>query len=202
VRPLLALGLLALAACPQNSTPPGDEQMGTFSFHAEPPAAGNSATCALQDIPDGGFDFNASFSRFRDGGTAFISIGGVAHTATFDGTTVAASYNAVRSFANCGACATTVTEVMTVLLLSQSQDQALSGACPGAGVLPPLDEDAGILPPMSEASGFDATRGCGTLVDSVNSDPVPAPDANFTDAGCWTDCNACVLNYSIAGARQ
>jgi hypothetical protein len=95
-----------------------------------------------------------------------------------------------------------VTEVMTVLLLSQSQDEALGGACPAPGMSPPLDPDAGITPPMPAASGFDATRGCGTLVDAVSSDPVPGPGLDFTDAGCWTSCNQCVLNYTVVGERQ
>jgi hypothetical protein len=202
MRAPLALSLAALAACTQNSTPPGDEQLGSFSFHAEPPGSGNQATCVLTDIPDGGFDFTATFSHFRDGGTAFVSIGGVSHAGTFDGTTITATYSAPRSFANCSACGTTVSEVMTVLLLSESQDQALGSMCPGAGMSPPIDLDAGITPPMSAGSGFDATRGCGTLVDSVASDPLPDPGTNFTDAGCWSACNDCLLHYVIVGERQ
>src|SRR5262249_5101245 len=153
-----------LSACPQSSTPPGDEQMGTYSFRAEPPGSGNSASCGLSDIPDGGFPFKATLSHYRDGGQGYVTIGGVSHTGTFDGVTLTATYSALRSFANCVACQTTVNETMTVVLISQSQDQQLGGMCPAPGVPPPLDPDAGITGPMTVPDGYDAPRGCGTLV--------------------------------------
>jgi hypothetical protein len=201
-RCFVALAALSLAGCPQSSQLPGDEQLGSFSFHAEPPDAGVYVTCHLLDVPDAGFDFTAAFSHQRDGGMTWITIGAISHGANFDGTTLSGSYSAMRSFASCGACMTTVTEALTVVLLSQSQDQALGGRCPDPGTAPPLDPDAGITGPMSGASRYDAVRACGTLVDAVSSDPVPADGLDYTDAGCWTSCNTCVLNYALQGVRQ
>src|SRR5581483_2515747 len=159
-RRLIALAAVTLSACPQSAQLPGDEQLGSFSFHAEPPDAGVYVNCQLLDVPDAGFDFTAAFSHQRDGGMTWITIAGISHGATFDGTTLSGTYSAMRAFANCSTCMTTVTEALTVVLLSQSQDQALGSQCPAPGTAPPLDPDAGITGPMSGASRYDAVRAC------------------------------------------
>jgi hypothetical protein len=196
VRTWAPISSLIALACTSTVPPPG-ENIGDFLFEAQPPAM---QACGLSDVPDGGFEFTVTFSR-TDAGAGFITINGVTHAGTFDGRTLSAAYSAPRAFANC-MCGTLVNETMTVELLSQSQDEALGGVCPATGVPAPVDFDAGITPPMRTSSGFDATRGCGTLVDALSSDPVPGPGLDGTDAGCWTSCNTCVLTYTLVGERK
>src|SRR5260370_36923751 len=74
-------------ACP-GQKPPGDELIGTFSFTATPV----SSNCAavndgwLSEVPDGGFTFDATFSRNKNPGTqAWVTVYATSRDATYDG---------------------------------------------------------------------------------------------------------------------
>src|SRR4051812_11428691 len=112
----------ALLACNGAGNPPGDEQMGTYAFHA----VQTSSMCGLRDISSDPFDFTATLSHFRDGGEAFITINNHPHTdAGYDGQTFKATYDAPRSFADCTDCGTQMFETITLTLLSKSQSDAI-----------------------------------------------------------------------------
>lgn len=196
---LLAVVLLA---CPGNPPPPGDEQMGTFEFRAE--RVGGS--CDFAEIkPDAGFAFTALFSRFRDAGLYFVTIGGIPHEAAFDGQRVTATYTAQRVFRQCGGCSgfdagapavVTMTETLAVTLVSRSQSDAVGGCTEN----PPVDPDAGVVLPGSTPEGtFDAVRACGILTEGVRLMP---PATSFAPGSCESQCNACTFEFSIAGDRR
>src|SRR5215469_1847435 len=176
-------------ACPGSQKPPGDEVMGTFSFTATPV----SLNCMLTEVQDGGFTFDAIFSRNKSPGTqAWITSFGSSRTGTFDGQYVASDLIAGRTFTNgqvaCGSI--NVDEFVHVALLSASQDALLSSTCPTTDVL--FDggipgPDAGGAPPSSQPSGFDAVHACGILTD------VTLPDAGNPCGG------ECTLSYTIEG---
>lgn len=188
------IALVGLFGCPGTSAPPGDEQMGRYSFRAERvPDAGD---CRFAEIPAGGFDFEASFSRFRDAGLYYVFIGGVAHDATWDGQRITASYEAQRNFSACGCTdagvrsVTKMRETLSAVIVSQSQSEA-AGGCTET---PPVDPDAGVLRPgTTEGGGFDAVRACGTLSEEITSDP---------PSSCDSQCNGCTLQYAITGDRR
>ena len=179
-------------ACPGSQKPPGDEVMGTFGFTATPV----SLNCMLTEVPDGGFTFDAIFSRNKNPGTqAWITSFGSSRTGTFDGQYVASDLIAGRTFTNlqvaCGSI--NVDEFVHVALLSASQDALLSSTCPGTDVL--FDggipgPDAGGAPPSTQLSGFDAVHACGILTD------VTLPDAGNPCGG------ECTLSYTIEGKRK
>jgi hypothetical protein len=196
--------VLALAACPTSNPCPGDEQMGSYTFRTEELAREN---CFLAEIPDASFEFTVKFCRFRDGGDAFASIGGVPHPATWDGGTITATYSARRSFSECS-CFTSpdpstrqlgtliMTETISVALLSKSQNDAVGGDCSM-----PLLADAGVTPPGTvEGGGFDAVRACGTLTETTTVNPKPTAETEM-DMSCKLDCDRCKLTYGISGDR-
>ena len=200
--------VLALAACPTPSPCPGDEQMGSYTFRAEQQPTPD-ASCPLAEVPDASFEFTVKFCRFRDGGDAFASIGGVPHPATWDGQKITASYSARRSFSQCS-CFTSpdpstrqlgtliMTETITATLLSKSQNDATGGDC---SIDPTVDADAGITPPGSiEGGGFDAVRACGTLAESTSVTPKPTVETD-AEKTCRFECDTCSLSYAISGDR-
>lgn len=202
------LWLLALCACPGTTPPPGDEQMGNYEFRAERDAGNDEATdsgCPFAEFPDGGFNFTAAFSRFRDAGLYYVTIGGIPHDAMFDGQRLVATYSAQRNFSQCSACpgldagipaVVTMTETISVTLVSKSQSDAVGGCVD----IPPIDLDAGITPPGTTAEGgFDAVRACGALAERVTINP---PVTVEIDGGCIAKCNRCTLGYTILGDRK
>jgi hypothetical protein len=192
---------VVLIGCPSNPPPPGDEQMGSFEFRA----MRTGGDCPFGEIPaDAGFNFSASFSRFRDAGIYFVTIGGVPHEASFDGQRVTATYTAQRTFSQCSGCAghdagvpavVTMTETMIVTLVSRSQSDAVMGCTEN----PPVDPDAGIVLPGSTPEGtFDAVRACGTLGEHVTI----MPPVTTTNANCIAQCDSCTYAFSISGDRR
>ena len=187
------IGALLLLACASSVTPPGDEQMGSYAFHAVP----KSAACGLRDVPPGPFDFKADFSRQRDGGGAWVTIATFFHDAGWDGQRMLASYDAPRSFSDCTQCGSvTMQETLDVVLLSKSQSDALHGGCSD---MPPFDPDAGITRPGPTSSSYDAVHACGTLKELVTANPKPVDDS---DAGCLKVCDGCALEYTLTGDRR
>jgi hypothetical protein len=184
----------ALVGCNGATNPPGDEQMGTYSFHA----VQTSSMCGLRDISSDPFDFTATLSHFRDGGEAFITINNHSHDGgVFDGQTFHATYDAPRSFVDCTSCKETrMFETITLTLLSKSQSDAVGGNC---SIHPPFDPDAGIVRPGPSNASYDAVRACGTLEEVVHASPVPADDS---DAGCKLVCEGCRLSYDVVGDRH
>src|SRR5260370_38452926 len=91
-------------ACP-GQKPPGDELIGTFSFTATPVSSNCAAVNdgGLSEVPDGGFTFDATFSRNKNPGTqAWVTVYGTSRDATYDGGYVVSEPMAPRTF---GACA-------------------------------------------------------------------------------------------------
>jgi hypothetical protein len=187
-------------SCP-GQKPPGDELMGTFNFTATPVSSNCAEVNAggLSEVPDGGFTFDATFSRNKNPGTqAWVTVYGTSRDATYDGGYVFSELMAPRTFVACAGSVSTqpgcptvaVDEVFQVVLLSASQDALLGSTCPPSaldgGVPGP---DAGATPPSSQPSGFDAVRACGLLSDSI-----------LPDAGCF--CRPCSFVYSVEGKRK
>src|SRR5215469_11679331 len=146
--------------CSSNPKPPGEEIMGTFSFTATP----SSNDCLFAEIPDGGFSFDATFSRQKVPGTqAYVTVAGANRDAGFDGQTVVSEFVAPRLFTACPLdssqnTVTMVDETLRVALLSASQDDRVGNTCPSNaldGGLP--GPDAGVsLPGSQPPSSFDA----------------------------------------------
>lgn len=191
VRVLLLTFALCAAACTADRPPPGDEILGAYNFTATP----LGFDCALVDVPDGGFTFTATLSRFRDAGTAFFTLGGVSRDAGWDGQIFTSPGSAPRAFSECSSCTTTLDELLAVALLSRSQNAAAQELCPANPLDGGIPTGELIVKPDSSPSGFDAVRACGELSEAVRTDGV-------TDAGgCPAACNQCRLRYSITGVR-
>jgi hypothetical protein len=195
MRSRFIFGAMALClGCP-GQKPPGDELIGTFSFTATPVFA----NCALADVPDSGFTFDAIFSRNKNpGNQAWVTTYGASREATYDGGYIFSEQVAPRTFVQCqstnpsqpGCPTVAVDEIFQVVLLSASQDALLGSACPPSafdGGVP--GSDAGAMPPSSQSSGFDAVRACGVLSDAISP-----------DAGCF--CPPCSLVFSVEGKRK
>ncbi|MCI0672697.1 MAG: hypothetical protein L0Y64_19800, partial [Myxococcaceae bacterium] len=138
--------------------------------------------------------FEGTFSRKRDSGDAVFTLRDMDRAATFDGQVLSSTATSPRRFDDvCGPrCKLTLEETFTVALLSASQEQAVGRRCPPDaldGGVPGPDEDAGIRPPMQTSGGFDATRACGLLVESVQ------PQLDCT-------CRACTVVYRLEGSRK
>jgi hypothetical protein len=177
---LLTFGLFA-AGCSADTPPPGDEILGAYDFTATP----LTYDCALVDVPDGGFTFTATLSRFRDAGTAFFTLGGVSRDAGWDGQIFTSPASAPRVFSDCSSCSTTLDELFSVALLSRSQNAAAQELCPANALDGGLPSGELIVRPDSSPSGFDAVRACGELNEAVRTDGV-------TDAGrCPASSVAC-----------
>lgn len=190
---LLALLLTAaLCGCPNNDRPPGDENMGLYQLRAEPV----SIVCGLPDIPNNGFDFAGTFSRFRDGGAVFLTLNGISRDAGFDGQIASSSHSAPRGFSlpdagTCAPCEMRVIETIVVALLSKSQSAAVGDRCPPNpldGGLPGLD--AGVTLPGSTAAGFDSVRACGELYEEI------------VGTGTCDPLCSCLLKYRVTGDRK
>jgi hypothetical protein len=201
MRSRFIFGAVILCLACSGGKPPGDELIGTFGFTATPV----SSNCAevndggLAEVQDGGFTFDATFSRNKiPGNQAWVTVYGTSRDATYDGGYVFSEHTAPRTFVACqssnpsqpGCLTVAVDEVFQVVLLSASQNALLGSTCPPSaldgGVPGP---DAGATPPGSLPSGFDAVRACGVLTDAISP-----------DAGCF--CRACSLVYSVEGTRK
>lgn len=192
---LLAGALAVLAAtwlaCAPEPVFPGDEVMGTFSFAASR-VKGGDGDCAFSEAQDS-FDFQGTFSRFPDAGQIFFTVNGVSRDGGFDGQVAEATLAAARQFSACSCSTTQVEETIRVALLSRSQDEHLDGRCPPApldgGVPASGSDDGGVRGPGSTASGFDALRACGELIDRV----LPGEECA---------CEECRMTYRLEGIRR
>lgn len=179
---LLAFGFVLVTGCPSEPSYPG-ELLGTLSFNATL----TGSNCNAIDVPDAGTRFQATLSRESSGDRAWVTVGTFSRDAGFTGQHLSSFYSANVRFETCGdACAgPELRESLEVTLLSQSQLDALGGACPApladGGV--PLD---GGTPPELAPGRFQAVRACGQLVDVV----VPGD-------GCT--CSACTAVYQLDG---
>ena len=192
MRVLLTATAVLLCGCPVNDGVPGNENMGVYQFRAEPV----SVACTLPGIADNGFEFSGTFSRFRDGGATFLTLNGLSRDAGFDGQVVSSSHSAPRSFGlsdggSCAPCEMRVVETLSVALLSKSQSAAVGDRCPAN----PLDggvpsDDARVTLPGSTATGFDAVRACGELLEQISG-------TGPCDPAC-----ACLLQYRLTGERK
>ncbi len=191
-RRVLILAVFGLCGCPADDGPPGDENMGLYQFRAEP----LSLACGLPDIPNAGFDFAGTLSRFRDGGPVFLTLNGISRDAGFDGQILTSSHAAPRTFklpdgGSCAPCQMRVIETLSIALLSKSQSSAVGDRCPpnplDGGVPSP---DSGVTLPGSTQTGFDAVRACGDLYEEITGD-------GTCDPAC-----ACVLKYQLVGERK
>lgn len=188
---VLLLSSAAVAACTADKPPPGDEILGAYDFTATPLVL----DCALVDVPDGGFTFTATLSRFRDAGAAFFTLGGVSRDAGWDGQIFTSPGSAPRVFSECSSCATTLEEQLAVALLSRSQNAAAQEVCPANPLDGGLPTGELVTKPDSSPAGFDAVRACGELSEAVRTTGV-------TDAGgCPAACNQCRLRYTLTGVR-
>jgi hypothetical protein len=189
VRRALIAALLSLSACPTETAMPGDQGLGSYRFDAEP----LELDCLIDGISDEGFSFDGTFSRDSVTNEAWFHLNGVVREASFDGQVARATYAAPRSFASqCDGCATELRETIAVAILSKSQNDAAGDACPDGAL------DGGLLPgspPGPVASGYDALRACGELLDEVVATPIDGQ-------GCAAECGACRLRYRLKGARR
>jgi hypothetical protein len=189
---LLILSALTLCGCPVEEGPPGDENMGLYQFRAEPV----SFACGLPDVPNNGFDFSGTFSRFRDGGPVFMTLNGIPRDAGFDGQIINSSHSAARTFnlpdgGPCAPCEMRVVETLRVSLLSKSQSAAVGDRCPSNpldGGVP--DADGGVTLPGSTETGFDSVRACGELYEEI------------VGSGVCDPLCACLLKYRVVGERK
>lgn len=188
--------VVALAlSCADGTKYAGDEVIGTFLFRAEPLVI----DCGLGEVPDGGFDFQGTLSHHRDSTQAYITVNGYARDAGFDGQVLVSQHMAPRTFSGCGRCQTQVRETISVAVVSKSQSAALGDKCPDNpldGGVPAGGSDAGITGPGTTATGYDAVRVCGELLDEV----VSATTVDMMD--CSAMCSTCTLRYRLSGERR
>ncbi|MFL5322428.1 MAG: hypothetical protein ACJ790_22405 [Myxococcaceae bacterium] len=214
----LVVVLTFAAACTVPDTGPGDEVMGNFTVTAEefpfaPDASEPFPRCNIAGLePDAGipladgglqpalnefsgsFEFTARISRNRDGGAAFVAIGGIPRDAQFDGQFVVETFTAARRYQHCECLDTDLEETLDVALLSTSQNAAAGNECPASpldGGVPAPTPDGGIAQPNTTPRGFDAVRACGELTDIVRP-----------PAGSDCKCGACWMRYQVRGVRR
>ncbi len=170
---------------------PGDEVLGTFGVLAEP----TETECQLAEATTGAFEFAAAYSRESATQRVFLSIRGNVHGAVFDGQVVKTRISAVRSFAACTACASTLQEDMELALLSESQSRAAGNVCPN--IIPaqiPAPNGVDILAPGPGPFAYDALLACGSLALTVSS-------ADAQGTAC-EPCNSCRIRYKLTGSRR
>lgn len=189
------LGAAFLVACPTGQRSPGDQNLGAFSVTARP--AADAGDCPLQEFPDGGFSFAASFSRSTASGESFVAVGSYVHRASLEGRRVVAAYSARRSFPECDSQDTELTERLEVVLLSRVQVDRLVAAgleaCPEGllenGIpLPDGGSEAVTVGPAG-GTGLEAVRVCGRLENEVV-------------AGEGTSCPPCRMVFDLSGVPQ
>lgn len=213
-----------LAACQPDVAFSGNELMGTFAFRADlshptrfpdggTPLINGIPACDFSEVRDGGFDFDGTFSRFKDTSEAFFKVNGNSRNATFDGQTLTSTQRAPRRFERIG-CPPDwqVDETLQVVLLSESQSRALQDNCETYFADPSallVDPDAGIVGPGSTPEGFDAIRACGSLQElAFPSTPDGKPlacaeaDGGVADGGGLVAAGECVLVYRVTGVRR
>jgi len=189
---LLPLALLALCGCIEESTVPGEEVLGTFTLNANPLPGNN---CPAGEVPDGGFTFDGTLTRDRDGGRAYFIVSGFARDAGFDGQRLSSVQRASQPgyMAACGSTCTAVEveQTLRLLLLSRSQNEQYGRGKSCAELLDGgLPLDGGALPPGAGADGgFDAVRACGDM-----------SNLKLPDAGCT--CAQCTWSYSLEGTPR
>lgn len=184
--------LLALAACPAETVMPGDQDLGTYRFDAEP----LELDCLVDGVAGDGFSFDGTFSRDTVTNEAWYRLNNVVREASFDGQVARATYAAPRSFASqCDGCTTELRESIAVAILSKSQNDAAGDGCPEGALDGGLPLGGGVTPPGPVASGYDALRACGELVDEIVATPIDG-------TSCSAECGACRLRYRLKGARR
>jgi hypothetical protein len=170
---------------------PGDEVLGTFGLLSVP----IETECQLAEATTGAFEFAAAYSRSSATQAVFLSIRGNVHSAVFDGQVVTTKISAVRSFAACPACASTLQEDMELALLSESQSRAAGNVCPPR--IPaqiPAPNGVDIFAPGPGPFAFDALLACGNLTLSVS--------ARDAQGSACEPCNSCRIRYQVTGSRR
>ena len=187
---LLPLALLALCGCIEESTVPGEEVLGTFTLNASPLPGNN---CPAGEVPDGGFTFDGTLTRDRDGGRAYFIVSGFARDAGFDGQRLDSVHRALApGFARtCNAgCIVEAEETLRLLLLSRAQNEQYGKGRSCAELLDGgLPTDGGATPPGTTKDSFDAVRACGSFVTQ-----------KLPDAGCT--CSQCSVQFAVEGAPR
>lgn len=187
--PLALAGLLS--GCIEESTPTGDEVLGTFTFQAALLPGGG---CPAGDLPpDGGLAFDAVLTRLRDDAGTALVVNGVARDAGFDGQRLDSVHRALApGFArtcNTG-CIVEAEETLRILLLSRSQNEQYGKGRSCAELLDGgLPTDGGATPPGTTKDTFDAVRACGSFVTQ-----------KLPDAGCT--CTQCSVQFAVEGAPR
>jgi hypothetical protein len=172
------------------STPPDD--LGTYGLHAD---AADRA-CQLAEVSAASFDFEVRLARTGEDGGATLAVGGYARGASWDGQVVRSTASAERVFAACP-CGLSISETISLALLSQSQAEAGGLRCPPRpldGGVPAPDADAGITRPAFSAGGFDAILACGELSTRLEL----VPDGGACPAGCVP----CTTRFALTGVRR
>jgi hypothetical protein len=193
---LLFFPVLAIVvACVTETVYPGDLVVGTFDFQAQ--ANWPRTDCKpdggdFTQLKDGGFTFAGTFSRDSVDGGVWFTIDGFSRRATFEASAqrFVTSHRAPAQLPSCGeGCqGAEIEEMMTVVVLSDSQDQAIGRRCANFpdGGLP----DGSV--PGPTVNGYDAERACGELKVVF----LPGKSANCK---CVTPCTA---YYGVEGKRR
>ena len=182
-------------ACVSEPGYPGDLVIALFSFHAQQDLGRTSCDLDGGDysrLSDGGFDFAGTFSRDSVDGGAWFTVEGYSRPATYDARTqrYVSTQTSPAPVPSCGETCqgARMQEVLSVVVLSESQDRAVGGACANLpdGGLP----DGSV--PAPTANGYDAQRACGSL--SVTFLPGTSEGCK-----CVTPCTAV---YGVEGERR
>lgn len=205
---LLCLAGLGCSALPP---PPGSENLGAYSFIAEPLRAladggigellgDGGARCILPEVVPATVAFEGRITRDPSTAQAWLTLGpGYPRDATWDGQVLESEATVARLFPSCSACSGVVArERIRFALMSRSQSVAVGRSCPphplDGGVPSPSGPDGTITAPAQTREGFDALYACGELTFSVE----------VTDGGadCPAMCSECVVNYTLQGERR
>ena len=191
---LFSLPVLAIAiACASEAVYPGDLVIGTFDLHAQTEHTDcNPDGGDFSRLVDGGFDFSGTFSRDSVDAGAWFTIEGFSRPATYDGPAqrYVSTHRAGAQLPSCGeGCqGAEIEETLSVVVLSDSQDQSIGSRCinlPDGGL-----PDGSV--PGPTVNGYDAERTCGELKVTF----LPGKSANCK---CTTSCTAV---YGVEGKRR
>ncbi len=210
-RPLGVLLWVATVGCSALPAPPGSENLGAYSFVAEPLrgladggigelTADGGARCALPELVPATVAFEGRITRDPSTGQAWLTLGpGYPRDATWDGQVLESEATVARLFPSCAACGGVVArERIRFALMSRSQSVAVGRRCPqhplDGGIPTPPGPDGTITGPAQTSEGFDALYACGELTFAVA----------VLDGGadCPAMCSECVVNYGLQGERR
>jgi len=172
---------------------PGEVEAGLFDFFA---STAQEENCKPHMAAPGSFQFEGRFRLERNLADGYFIYRNTHRAIQFNGQNMHSAHEAAHSLVKgCESCAWRVVETLEVVLLSETQHEALGGQCPCNALGESIPVEEGIFPPRPVPGGFDAVRACGMLSVRVA----------LSAEGCPEKCreeNEKSVDYYIEGIRR